>query len=70
MILADLFVSKNFIKVDEYYDLEIYFDTETNYFYELNGENEDGWVVKEFRPTHEKYDELIKIYRETIERKK
>ena len=65
MKLADLFVAPNFIKVDEYYEIEIYFNTDTYFFYRLEG-NDDGWIVIEYRPTHEKYIELMTAYHNTI----
>ena len=65
MTLADIFVAPNFLKIDEYYEIEIYFDTETNYFYRLDG-GDDGWAVTEYRPLHEEYTDLMSEYREII----
>ena len=70
MIMTDFFTAPNIIKVDEYYDLETYFDTETYFFYELDGTDEDGWLVREYKPTHSCYIDLMTKYRDIIIRKR
>lgn len=65
-LLLDFF--SRLVKVDEYYTSEMYFDLKSKYFYELDGDSEDGWKIYEFRPTHSEYQPLLKTYRKQIEK--
>ena len=63
-LLLDFF--SKLVKVDEYYNDELYFDPKSKYLYELEGD-EDGWKVYEFRPNHSEYQPLLTTYRKQIE---
>lgn len=68
MISQNWFSNKNFIMFNEYYEIQMFFDTNSNNIYIVAENNNDNTInITELNPSSTNYDEYYEMYENYLE---